>query len=595
MIKTFTVELKDQISPSAKNAAAQVKVLTTAMSGLEKAAVKAAELGNVSSFQRAASQHKQLGTEVNRLTQEFGPATEGAKQLDAATSSESMFSSLLKAEAVIRALKAIGRGIEDLGEFAIEASEHAERMTATFAALGNTDDAGGKAILGTVRELAKTLPQSERQVQTWASSLMAAGVTDMTQLRSSLQAVAGAEALVEGGEKVKGMLANLAEQSERGTKTKFSLASLAGTGVSESEFLKGIGMTPQNFDAAKKAGTITGEQISKGITEAINAKSAGPLAAMNNELGTVVAAGKDMLSHLFEGLDFSGIGEAAKDFFNLFDLANPSGQAIKAGIGGAVKWLGEVLVDAIKIGKHLFLEIELGALLAYNFLRPLVHSFIDAAESTGFLSAAWEGIKIVALGVAVGIGAVIVAAVAFGAAVVVGIAAIAAFISAIPDAIAALIDFTVKADQAIGKWVASGWNAATDFVAGMVKGIVDGTGAIVKAAENMAGSAWTAVKNTLGIHSPSTVMMAAGQNTSEGFAQGIESGHGRVSDASSGLAAKPMQAAGGSTSSSSSVSNNFDIHITAKDNATAHELLGLFEETMASLQDRYALSMGVAP
>lgn len=593
-VKTFEVELKDKISSNAKNASDQVKGLVSQMGALEKAATRAAALGDAGALEKAASKYRMLATEVNRLGSEFPGAAVKADGLGAALESFGL-SPAAMVEVASVAVLALGAALVATVGYAIEASEAADRMSASFAALGGVGTEGGKAILGAVRDVAAGLPQSEREVQKWAQTLMAAGVTDMTKLKGSLVAVAGAEALVEGGgEKVKNVLAKLAEQSEAGTKTKFSLASLVGTGVNESEFLKALGMTPANFAAAKKAGTITGAQISEAITKSITAKSAGPLNEMNNELGTVFTKGKDKITHLFEGLDFTTVGEAAAQFFNVFDLANPSGQAIKAGIGAVVTWVGEKLVWAATAGRHLFLELELGALLAYNYLRPLVHGFLEWGESSGFLAGALDGVKYVAMGLGVAAAAVVVVLGALAVVATGVVTGIAYLIGKIPDGIAAVIAFVAAVPGALADFAKAGWNAAVDFVAGMVKGLVDGATRIVGAAEGLAGKALDSVKNTLGIHSPSLVMQHMGGHAAEGFAQGIEGGTDRVQDASAQMAGAPLSSATPQSGSSTSTTNHYEIHITAKDNATAHELVGLFEETMASIQERRALSQGVA-
>ncbi len=135
------------------------------------------------------------------------------------------------AELAVEAVKLTAEAIVELGHFAIESAEGVNLLSSQFEALVGGAEGAGDATLDMLRQLETEVPQSEKVLGSWARSLMAAGVTDMTKLHDSLKAVAGAEALVEGGgEKVRGMLAKLNEASEKGTKVKFSMAQLAGNG-----------------------------------------------------------------------------------------------------------------------------------------------------------------------------------------------------------------------------------------------------------------------------------------------------------------------------------------------------------------------------
>lgn len=57
---------------------------------------------------------------------------------------------------------------------------------------------------------------------------------------------------------------------------------------------------------------------------------------------------------------------------------------------------------------------------------------------------------------------------------------------------------------------------------GLAEGIRNGISSVISAATEMAQSAVSVVKNTLGIHSPSTVFAGLGKNSAEGFYVGFE-------------------------------------------------------------------------
>ena len=287
-----------------------------------------------------------------------------------------VFEGSLAARVVERAFDAIVDSGRELISMAIEASERVSHLTEVFGALSGASEesagAAGKAIFDLTRTIAKQLPQSEATIQSWARSLMAAGVTDLTKLQASLKAISGAEALVEGGgEKVRGMLAKLSEASERGTKVKFSIGQLAGTGVSEPEFLKQIGMTAANFEAAKKHGQITGTAIAEALTRAIGEKAAGPLAGQMGELSTVITKAKDSAMQLLEGVDPKPLVDGIKMLLSVFDATQPSGKLLKDILTGAFDAIFAVAGKLFAFLKTAFLQLMIWGLQVAIWLKPL--------------------------------------------------------------------------------------------------------------------------------------------------------------------------------------------------------------------------------
>jgi len=79
--------------------------------------------------------------------------------------------------------------------------------------------------------------------------------------------------------------------------------------------------------------------------------------------------------------------------------------------------------------------------------------------------------------------------------------------------------------------------AGVGFVQGFIDGITGGIGKVKEAAGNLADAAKNSVKDFLGIHSPSTVMMKLGEHTGGGFAGGIASAAPDVGAVSAGMGA----------------------------------------------------------
>lgn len=75
-----------------------------------------------------------------------------------------------------------------------------------------------------------------------------------------------------------------------------------------------------------------------------------------------------------------------------------------------------------------------------------------------------------------------------------------------------------------------------DIVDGLVIGLRAGLGRIIEAAKELASSIIVAIKEMLGIHSPSTVMQGVGGNIIDGLVDGIKNGLSKVIETCKGLA-----------------------------------------------------------
>lgn len=94
-------------------------------------------------------------------------------------------------------------------------------------------------------------------------------------------------------------------------------------------------------------------------------------------------------------------------------------------------------------------------------------------------------------------------------------------------------------------FAADGWiGAGKAIVDGIVKGIIGRNEFLVTAIKNMAKTVKDAFTGKLEIHSPSRVFMDYGQNTVEGYAQGVDRGSRRASEAVEGMVSMPKQSGG---------------------------------------------------
>lgn len=97
--------------------------------------------------------------------------------------------------------------------------------------------------------------------------------------------------------------------------------------------------------------------------------------------------------------------------------------------------------------------------------------------------------------------------------------------SGIVDVIGSIIqwfkDLPGKIIKAIGDLSGTLWDAGAKLMAGLINGIKSFVGELTSTVKNAVGTAVKAVKDVLGIHSPSKIFMEIGRNVTEGFVKGI--------------------------------------------------------------------------
>jgi hypothetical protein len=385
------VKLEDLISFPARKAAEamsgavkQATALERAIKSLETQQQRAAALGNKTKAAALGGQAEKIETALKSIRGEAGLAEFAGAALEGAAGGVAV----------------LGGALYEGAKAAIEASGEFNRLSASFEALGASAGVTGPEVLAMVTDVSKAVPESEAQLRSWTQALMAAGMTDLGKVKDSLIAAAGAETLVAGGgDKVLSIYQRLQEAAVTGTKIKFSTRMLTGTGVTEKEFMDALGMTPQNFQAAIKGGTIVGTQISDAMTKVLKEKTKGSLAESMKDMGSIVQKGTDSIKRLFEGINIEPFTTSVKDFFDVFDQGKSSGAAlhdILVEVFGAVFQGASTGTQAIT---RMFLYAELYSLKLINTFGEMKNSIgevpwkaIAAGVATVFAPAIISGI-----------------------------------------------------------------------------------------------------------------------------------------------------------------------------------------------------------
>lgn len=515
----------------------------------------------------------------------------------------------------------IGAAAFKVAEFAIEASGAKTKMLSMFDALGEGKITGQQVddLLDNMRD---KLGVTKDAMVPFAQAFVTLGVTGETQLEKLVTAAASAGAMAEGGgDAFVTMFKKIQTSADLGQALKIpvkGLGSLAAMGLNVTDIAKKMGVGADSLGAKLKAGLSPDDARAFGdaMQVALVEKGAKPLATMANSAHNLAKLGLEYLGDLFEdlGKDIAPFMAAVKELFGLIDSkSTASGRALKEGIGVFFKEAFAAATKVVPYVKMFLLDIVILGLRAYISLKPLSETFDSMGTVAKYTATnieelankfvtsdlAMQGLKMTLEFIVYALGAVV-------AIIGIGIAITGAFVAAfvalsgaafqVGEAIGTFLKDSVAA---LGEWVKAGPQAATDFIQGLANGLANGAGLVIDAAKSLGNAAIGSVKDALGIHSPSTVMIEAGQFTGEGFAQGMEATVPDVHDAAGSLggAAAPVMATPPPDASASGAGGGVTVIVepgaivlSGGSGASASELT---ESAVSLLFERCALAAGL--
>ena len=592
----FVVSLADKVSGPAKQASGGImglqKNLATAskdMATYQKQLGLAKQLGDVEGYRKFSSLVTDQRRKVYDLQNQVGSAGTEFNNLGSAMGKLSG-TAMLVGGAVVGVYTAVQGLIAAGVNLAIEQNELKTRLLSTFTAMAGGPEAGKKT-LDMLEDLSQKLPQTKEMLGDWTKAYMAMGITDISSLREQITATASAAALMrDGGAEAFTTLSKkimVAVETGQGLKIPIKgLGALANMGVQVSEVAAKMGVSTESLAAQLKAGTANATDFGTALRETLIEKGAGPLATMGKELTTQWTKFKESIAGMFRDVNVTPFLDALNTTFSLFKEGAPLAKTMKWAI---TEFFDAVLgsrAKAIPMLTHWMLQLVIVALKTYI-------AFKQPSETMkmwiGVLQHAWVAVK--AIAIVLGVLAVAVGAYLYGP-MLLGIAGCAALVVAlgyIPDAVAWVIEKVVELGTWIGKVFSGGWKIASDFVSGLVDGIVGGVTRVVDAAKNLGSSAVTALKDVLGIHSPSAVMAQMGDYSAQGFAKGMSGGLGDVSGSASDMGDAAAGGAKGSRNGAGMTINVGGIHIEGGTKGA----LELTEEAVSLLFERVMLAQGL--
>ena len=599
---SFQLSLTDKVTGPASKAEGSLKSVLGVLAGGAGAGGKlegaTAQLGTA--FDRAggasaffsnrldplaiAAKGAQLG--IDLLTGKIDPMTAAVEAAKLAL--------MLAIDVVI----AFGQALVAAAGAAITFSQEKDAMVATLDALGST--AGkGEAVLEMIENLGKELPFTVDQMGKWAKSMMAAGIQGPA-LEKAIRAVAASTALMgeEGGHAAETLIKKLAEVEAVGGKIKLDakmLKQMAAAGVSAEALAKALGTTPDKLSKMN----LTAAQMGKAFQDALIGKGKGALDNFGLTWESIKSKFMDGIGDIFEDLGpaVQPFMQAVKELFGEFGKGGSAATSWKSIVTGALTSLFAFGTKVVKV----------------------VHTLMNVVTAIGGWQRLWNIMKGVAIAAALLLAPFVILGAAIAAAVFVAIYPFVLIAEAIGDLVgaadsalgaisswasgsgAAISDFVSKAAAAIVEWVLSAPQAASDYVMGLVDQISAGAGLVANAVRKLAASAVGAIKDALGISSPSKVLAKIGGHTTAGFVGAIEDGQASVEAASAGLGhaaatgADGVSGAAGKAGAAAKpgaaglVINGLEIHVTC----ASGDALELTEAAVVALFERIAMSQGL--
>ncbi len=277
-----------------------------------------------------------------------------------------------------------------------------------------------------------------------------------------------------------------------------------------------------------KAGKVAVDDLSTSI----NAKLGGLVQAQMKGLNAQSGIFKRNISSLFGGLNIEPVLDGLQRLVALFDENTAAGAAIKVIFEGVFQPLINSVDKASVVVEAFVLGVLIGLTKLYIQAKPVIKYLEDlfgfddpaTADTMATVTAVAEKLVPVMVILAGIFGAL---AVAVGASLAIALASlvapfvlIAGVIYGVIAAVSALYDSWGSITKFLGSISLA--DIGKGMLDGLVQGILGGGPAVLNALGGIVHSAVASVKGALGIHSPSTVFAEIGDNTGQGFVQGVE-------------------------------------------------------------------------
>jgi hypothetical protein len=271
---------------------------------------------------------------------------------------------------------------------------------------------------------------------------------------------------------------------------------------------------------------------------------------------------------LFSGINPDPLLSGMSTLVDLFDDSTASGRALKYVLEQVFQPIIDAVARSIPLVEAFLLGIIAGVLRMYILAVPPLRAleralgledadidYLRTAFKIGEIAAYALAAGVVLLTAAIGyltislavFAAILLAPVAIAGLLLAGLIAVvtgAAYLSEVlrGKLVAALMGVadSVRAALAAVVGMASQWvSLGADLIAGLARGIAAGAGSVIAAVTGAVGGAISAAKRMLGIASPSRIFAEIGEDTTAGFALGVEDSSGEAQSALADMTSPP--------------------------------------------------------
>jgi len=436
---------------------------------------------------------------------------------------------------------------------------------------------GGNAArtLGLVREAASGSAENARnlgdqidllshKVATPKAKLEALGVTLTKTLSGSQVSGQGiidtfnavAQASEAMGDDVGSQLGEIVTRAKRFGRVQISPFEIQGTGprfkdiAAELAVQMHVGI--KTAETALMQGRVKVDDAAKAIRAAVEKRFGEINARKLLDLDVQLAKFHENLDALRKGVNMEPLLKGLASILSLFDTSTVSGAALRDTITALGDVIGKVFGAAVPDIKSFAKSMIVCALdVVIAGLRMTV-SLLRAKDAIGKFIGGFDGwftARNVILGMTAAVAGLTAAFVALAVATI-GIWGPFALIAAAVAGIVLAIPRLIRAWDAVNDWAKGAAKSMEDLGRAIVEGIANGlTKAghfLLEKVEGLAESVKDAFRGALHIGSPSKVFSVYGENTAEGYTQGIERGTPGAHEAAEAMA--PSAPAGGAAS-----------------------------------------------
>lgn len=593
---TFAIQLKDETSGPAAQAAGALEALQAQIEGDTKALremqaamrrLNSGTVTNVGAFKElrdridaqktavasAQARYVELGGTFRQLPKPIERTTNRLEEL-ARTS-----------QALPGPLGAIGsklgnlRGVTAGGAIAVGVVAIAVGLVALAAAATAATAAIVKYALGQSDARRSELLRLEGL--TTLRNRFAATTGNAAQMQSAIDRVSSSVALSRG--EVGGFAEQLHRAGLRGADLDAALAGMATTAAVQ-------GTAQANRFARMAAGAARAGRSVRALADDVRGRLGGIAARQMLSLEVQSSKLQESFGQLFSGLRIEGFLQKMSELGALFSQSTSTGRALKL----LVERLLQPMIDALEwlmpIARRFFQGMVIGALILEQGilrLRLWLKKTFGGSDILGGIDAMevalWAGVLVIGG----------LAGAAAGAALAMGALAATALLIAAPFIIgAAAIAGVVYAGYKLVEWFQSmDWGQlGQSIIDGLVGSLRAGTTLVVQTVRGLADSAKDALTSALGIASPSRVFAELGEQIPRGMAVGIEAGAPVATGAVDEMIGAPAVAGGAAATMQVTIG---DVHIHAKtDDPTS--LAQAFREQLTSILEGVAIQMGAA-